>query len=372
MRRVSITDGDPVWLGRQPKRGRKASENNQLLLDLSSVVGFDGGMSTPQVRAIAIPSAFRSFPSALRRAAAPVGKRRVDIPTLGVALAVYGGYVLSTWFFQRMPICIAAPLVALLLTWYGSLQHETIHGHPTASQRLNAMLACLPLSLWIPYGSYRATHLQHHRHGGRHLTDVSRDPESFYMPSGILSQAGPLGRALHRANCTLAGRLVLGPAIAIVKFWASEARIVWSGDRRRIIIWRRHALALSMVLLWTVGVCRIPFLVYAVMVVYPSVSLGQLRSFVEHRADSEQHRRTVTVEGSPLWALIFLNNNLHIAHHAHPRLPWYELPRVWREMRASAVRSGLVFRGGYRQVAKEYLFRPVISVEHPASHLDGG
>jgi len=302
-----------------------------------------------------------------RRAAAPVGRERVDIPTLGVALAVYGGFILSTWFYEEVPILIAAPLGAFLLAWYGSLQHETIHGHPTSSRRINRMLAGLPLSLWIPYGIYRATHLQHHRHGGRHLTEVPHDPESFYLRSGIISQTGTIRRALHLANRTLSGRLILGPAIAIAQFWASEARMVWSGDRRRVAVWARHALAVAMVLLWTVGICHIPFLVYAAFVVYPSVSLSQLRSFAEHRADAESHLRTAVVEANPVWALIFLNNNLHIAHHAHPKLPWYELPRAWRSMRDSAIASGLVFRGGYRQVFKEYLFRPVISVEHPAS-----
>jgi fatty acid desaturase len=351
----------------EPKPGGKASENNQLLLELFPGVGFHGGMSSPQAQVIAIPTAFQASSTAVQRTAEPVAKSRLDIPTLGVALAVYVGFILSTWYFQRMPLLVAAPLLALLLTWYGSLQHETIHGHPTASRRLNAMLAGLPLSLWLPYGSYRATHLQHHRHGGRHLTDVSRDPESFYIQSGRFSRAGPLGRALRLANCMLAGRLILGPAIATAKFWESEARLVWSGDRRRVGIWTRHALAVSLVLLWTVGVCHIPFWVYALLVVYPSISLGQLRSFVEHRADAELQRRTVAVEGGPLWALIFLNNNLHIAHHAHPKLPWYELPRVWREMRGPAIGCGLVFQGGYHQVFKEYLFRPVINVEHPAT-----
>jgi len=349
-------------LGRRPL-GKKASENNKPLLELRFIVGFDGGMSTPLAQAITLPSRFQASAHA---------ERRLDLPTLAVAAAVYGGFILSTWFFQRMPLWIASPLLALLLTWYGSLQHETIHGHPTSSRRLNAMLASLPLSLWLPYGSYRATHLQHHRHGGRHLTDASRDPESFYLRSGSLSRFGALGRALHTANCTLSGRLVLGPAIALARFWASEARLVWSADRYRIVIWTRHAVAVSLVLLWTVGVCRIPPLVYVLLVVYPSASLSQLRSFVEHRADAEHQRRTVAVEGHPLLALIFLNNNLHIAHHAHPKLPWYELPVVWREMRAAAVGSGLVIRGGYRQVFKQYLFRPVIGVEHPASPLNHG
>jgi fatty acid desaturase len=325
-------------------------------------------MNTPRARENL--SAFQGSLPISSCATAPVVKGQLDVPTLVIAVAVYGGFVVVTWFFRDLSIMIAAPLGALLLTWYGSLQHETIHGHPTASRRLNAIIASLPLSLWIPYGIYRSTHLQHHRHGGRHLTEVPRDPESFYLQSGDFTKSGMLARALHSANCTLAGRLIVGPAIAMVKLWASEALMVLSGDRRRIIIWTLHALAVAMVIVWTVGVCRIPFLVYAAFIVYPSVSLGQLRSFAEHRADADPSRRTVAVEANPVLALIFLNNNLHIVHHAHPKLPWYELPRAWGKMRSPAMESGLVFRGGYRQICRQYLFRPVISVEHPSSRSD--
>jgi fatty acid desaturase len=326
-------------------------------------------MNTP--RAEEIPPAFQDSLPNSSHATAPVDAGRLDVPTLGIALVVYVGFGLVTWFFRDLSIMVAAPLGALLLTWYGSLQHETIHGHPTASRRFNAMVARLPLSLWIPYGIYRTTHLRHHRHGGRHLTEVSRDPESFYLQSGDFAKSGMLARALHLANCTLAGRLIVGPAIAMARFWANEARVILSGDRRRISIWTRHALEVAMVILWTVGVCRIPFLAYAAFIVYPSVSLGQLRSFAEHRADADPSRRTSAVEANPLLALIFLNNNLHIAHHADPALPWYELPRAWRKMRGSAMASGLVFQGGYRQIFRQYLFRPVISVEHPSSYSDG-
>ncbi len=275
-----------------------------------------------------------------------------------------------TWYFRDPPTAITAPLGALLLTWYGSLQHETIHGHPTVSPRTNRLIASLPLSLWIPYGIYRATHLQHHRHGGRHLTEVSRDPETFYRPKGSLAQLGPIRRTIYAAHCTMAGPLVLGPALAIGQFWASEARQLRTGDRRRMAIWLRHILAVAVILLWTVDVCGVPFWVYAALMVYPSASLSQLRSFAEHRAHAAPRLRTMAVESNPAWGLLFLNNNLHIAHHAHPKLPWFELPRVWREMRQSAIESGLVICGGYGQVVKEYMFRPVISVEHPGSGED--
>jgi fatty acid desaturase len=298
-------------------------------------------------------------------AASDTDRRRVEIPTVCVALAIHAGFLALTVWFRDLPLMVAAPLGGVLLAWYGSLQHETIHGHPTSSRRFNATLGGLPLSLWIPYALYRETHLRHHRHGGRYLTEVARDPESFYLQHGALAGRGKLQRAIHLANGTLAGRIVLGPAVAIAKFWAGEARRLRSGDRRRILIWSRHAVTVGAVLWWVVGICHVPLLVYVAMIVYPSVSLSHVRSFAEHRADVDSRARTRVVETNPVWSLIFLNNNLHIAHHAHPKLPWYRLPRAWRRMRGSASDTGLVFHGGYHEVFRKYLFRPYITAEHP-------
>jgi fatty acid desaturase len=300
------------------------------------------------------------------------GRGRLELPTLGVALALYGGFLLLTWYFRDLPLWVAAPLGSLLLAWYGSFQHETIHGHPTSSRRINTLLASPPLSLWLPYAAYRQIHLRHHRHGGRYLTDPARDTESFYLPPGSLKSVGRLRRALYAANCTLMGRLVLGPALAITAFWVSEVRQVQSGDRRRFYIWLRHAFGIVAVLGWTVGVCQVKLAIYVGVVIYPSASLTLLRSFVEHRAHADPDLRTAVVEANPLWGLLFLNNNLHIAHHVQPALPWYELPRAWRQMRSSALGSraigaGLVFRGGYFEVIRSYLFRPFLPVEHPAA-----
>lgn len=299
------------------------------------------------------------------------GTGRLELPTLGVALAIYGGFVLLTWFFQDLHLWIAAPLGSLLLAWYGSLQHETIHGHPTASRQINALLASPPLSLWIPYPLYREIHLRHHRHGGRYLTDPTRDTESFYLSPGSLTRAGCFRRALYSANCTLMGRLVIGPALGVTAFWAGEIKQLQLGNRRHFYIWLRHAFGVSAVLAWTVGICRVPLSVYVGLVIYPSASLTLLRSFVEHRAHADPALRTAVVQANPLWAFIFLNNNLHIAHHAWPSLPWYDLPRAWRQLRdteigARARDSGLVFQGGYLEVMRSYLFRPFIPVEHPA------
>jgi fatty acid desaturase len=214
------------------------------------------------------------------------------------------------------------------------------------------------------------SHIQHHRHSGRRLTEVGHDPESFYLEAGFLARVGPIHRAILRANCTLAGRLTLGPAIAIITFWSEELCQLRT-DRRRRRIWIAHALGAAVVLAWMCGVCHIPLLVYLLLVVYPSISLTLLRSFAEHRADDHSTSRTNVVETNPFLAVIFLNNNLHVAHHAYPHLPWHELPRVWRGMREANVPLGRVFHG-YGEVAREYLSRPFITAEHPFRGVEGG
>ncbi len=295
----------------------------------------------------------------------PVHRWHVDPRTLGVALAIHAGFLTLMWMFNTIPLWIAATLGTLLLTWYGSLQHETIHGHPTPSRRINSLLGWLPLSLWIPYSIYRETHLRHHRHGGRHLTEAGRDPESFYLASATLASIGVVRRAIYRANCTFVGRVVLGPAVAMIGLWGREAAKMRSGNSGRLIIWSRHAAGVALVLGYVVEVCHVPLAAYLGLIVYPSVALGLLRSFAEHRADPSPRRRTRVVEAGGLWSLIFLNNNLHIAHHAHPNVPWHELPRIWRQMRTAASDPTLVISGGYREVVRRFFLRPIISLECP-------
>ena len=292
---------------------------------------------------------------------------RLSWRTLGVACVILGGFVLWSLSFNTLPLWLSAPIGSVLLTWYGSLQHETIHGHPTRWRRLNSAIGGFPLSLWVPYAIYRQTHIQHHRQSGRRLTEVGHDPESFYLPPGHLDKVGSLQRFILQANCTLIGRLILGPAVAIATFWSEEWRKVRVDPRRRRI-WVRHALGTAALLGWLCGVCHIPLLVYLLLVVYPSVSLTHLRSFAEHRADDHSQLRTNVVEAHPFWALIFMNNNLHVAHHAHPHVPWHELPRVWHGMRPTA-RLGRVFHG-YGEVAREYLVRPFITAEHPFTRVE--
>ena len=131
-------------------------------------------------------------------------------------------------------------------------------------------------------------------------------------------------------------------------------------------MWFRHGLAAALILVWIVGICHIPLPTYLGLAVYPSISLTLLRSFAEHRAAPDPQHRTVVVEAGPFWRLLFLNNNLHIAHHRHPNLPWYRLPAAWQAFRTEIeVPPALLVRGGYSEITARYLLAPAAAIEHP-------
>ena len=130
--------------------------------------------------------------------------------------------------------------------------------------------------------------------------------------------------------------------------------------------WLRHGLGVALVLTWALAVCGLSLLDYLVYFAWPGIALTLLRSFLEHQARQKVGERTVIVEAEAPLALMFFNNNLHSAHHAHPGASWYRLPRLYRQQRATYLteNSGYLFRG-YRQVVRRYLFTPKEPVGHP-------
>src|SRR5690349_16055256 len=105
-------------------------------------------------------------------------RRRVEWPTVALAAVVYGAWGLLTFYNGSLPLLVLMPLGAWVTAWQASLQHEIIHGHPTRSRRLNRLIGLWPLMLWLPFESYRISHLVHHR--DERLTDPLDDPESHY------------------------------------------------------------------------------------------------------------------------------------------------------------------------------------------------
>lgn len=287
----------------------------------------------------------------------------VEWRTIAVLIACYVGWIAVTALYEQLGWLGLLLLGAPLVTLHSSLQHEALHGHPTRSAALNEALVYPPLGLLFPYRRFKALHLKHHNDAA--LTDPYDDPETFYLAiSDWQRLPGWLQKVLDFNN-TFLGRFTVGPLVMLVGFVGSELRLIQTGDRKVLVAWMHHLAGISAVLAWTYYVCGISPWLYAA-VAYLGLSILTVRTFAEHQAHEIPEGRSVIVEASPVFGLLFLNNNLHYVHHENPRVPWYELPALYRARKAEFVTAnGSYSFSGYSEMFRRYLLHRKTPVPHP-------
>lgn len=284
--------------------------------------------------------------------------------TTSLILANYAGLATLMWFTPVLPFWLVLPPAAYMVALHMSLQHEVLHGHPTRNPLLNELLVSINPSFWFPYRRYKKLHLQHHN--DENLTDPVLDPESYYMLPDDWGRLPGFKKWLYRLHNTLAGRVILGPVIGTIRFWTDEARRIFAGDREVMQAWLLHIPACGITLVYAMAICGIPFWTYILLYAWPGIGLALVRSFCEHQAVKDVGERTLIVESGWFFSLLFLYNNLHVAHHSWPRLPWYQIPRYYRDNRAAlmAQNHGYMMRG-YSEIFRRFLFTPKEPVAYP-------
>ncbi len=283
---------------------------------------------------------------------------RIEWPTLGLIALCYCVWTGALF----LPVWAGLPVLAVAIALQASLQHEVLHGHPFGDRRLGEPLVFASLNLAIPYIRFRETHLAHHRDAN--LTDPYDDPESNYLDPAVWEGlAAPLRRLLAWNN-TLLGRMVLGPVISQVAFMGEDWRLIRSGDRAVLWAWVAHVAA-SAVVIALVALSPLPIWAY-LLACYGGLSILKIRTFLEHQAHDRARGRTVIIEDRGPLAFLFLNNNLHVVHHMHPKLPWYRLPQIYFNNRDKYVRRNGGYRyASYGQIFRRHLLRAKDPVAHP-------
>ena len=285
--------------------------------------------------------------------------------TFFLMLACYGMWLAALLLLPQISLLLAVLVCAVLVAFHSSLTHEALHGHPFRQRWLNEALMAPQLNMVIPYNRFRDTHLDHHR--DENLTDPYDDPESNFLDPAVWQKMPMWRRRLYRINNTLLGRILLGPLIGQICFMAGDARAAGRGERAVIWGWLLHLPGLVLVL-WVISLTAMPFWAYAIAA-YLGLGLVKIRTFLEHRAHEQMHARTVVVEDRGPLALLFLNNNLHVVHHMHPGVPWYALPKLYRDQKAQFQSANENYTYTcYGEVFRRYFLRGKDPVPHPLWH----
>jgi len=288
----------------------------------------------------------------------------IEWPTMGLLAGCYLIWGGGIWLIGQTDLYWLLPLLALPVALHSSLQHEAIHGHPTQWAWLNTLLVLPAVGLFLPFHRFRDLHLKHHHESA--LTDPTNDPESPFVDREVWQGFSAVQRWVFTANHTLAGRLILGPMVSMVRLIVSDCR---QPQRLIILHWLGHLLALVPIV-WWLSQCGVNVWSYALLSAWPGMSVLMLRTYLEHEWHDDPRRRSAVVERGGIFALLFLNNNLHAVHHRWPGVTWYRLPALWRAMR---VKEGVTIprHSSYAAIARRHLFRARGPVVHPAEAQNG-
>ena len=289
---------------------------------------------------------------------------RSEWPTWLLLIGVYGGWfavLLASPWLGLWPTTLV--MIPLLVLWM-SVQHELLHGHPTRFLWLNKTLGYAPFAVWYPYTLYRDSHLDHHR--DEDLTLPGIDPESRYLSQHHWQQASAPVRALRWLGKTLPGRILFGAPQSLLGMAQEEFTRLRQGERKAWLMWLTHG-AFTVLMFWFIARYSIvPVWHYVFLISVPTLSVGAVRSFYEHRPSERPEQRTVLNEASWPWTWLFLHLNLHLVHHDLPSLPWFYMQRVYHARREQWVaRSGGFLVNGYGELFRRNSLTPIDSPQHP-------
>ncbi|HCV35877.1 MAG TPA: fatty acid desaturase [Acidimicrobiaceae bacterium] len=291
------------------------------------------------------------------------GSLRDEWPTLVVATALYTSWLAIVVWHEVLPWPATLLLLAIVIAWHGSLQHELLHGHPFAKQHVNEAIGSIPLSLRLPFRVYQRSHLDHHACGD--LTDPTTDTESFFVTAATWERLPAPGRWFLLAHHTLLGRMLLGPIMENVSVARRDITAIRDGDHPLLHWWIVHLVTAGAVLWLVVAVAGVPVWIY-LLAVYVGNSLALVRSYCEHQWVEGDATRSVMVRSGWIFSVLFMNVNLHHTHHEQAGVPWFDLPDLADRLGSDDLAAvGAGFYTGYGEIFRHHLLHPFDHPVHP-------
>ena len=149
-----------------------------------------------------------------------------------------------------------------------------------------------------------------------------------------------------------------------------DAKAIIKGDTSILKAWLMHCVSVVGVLWFLLTYTTITMGTY-LTACYCGLSILKIRTYLEHRAHDNTKDRSFIIEDNGILAFLFLNNNYHAAHHAHPQIPWYNLPLFFNENRSKFLNETHGYSyPNYKTILTKYMFKTKEPVKHPIWSLE--
>ena len=286
-------------------------------------------------------------------------RERAEWRTLLVVAAVYGLTVLTVVRYEVLTPWLAVPMLAILGAWHLSMQHEVLHGHPFKNQFINDAIGGIPVTLWIPYLAFKKDHHEHHLSD---LTNPALDNESYYVSQEQWDKAGRIRRAAWTANRTILFRMFVWTIVSTITYVLTVLKRAVRNEKSDRLAVMLHIIGVAFVV-YLVSLSSMPLWQFALGTTYGGRILNAIRPFPEHKYQSGVETRTAMIMAGRFMSLLMLNNNLHVAHHEEPGVPWYRYDNLMQRVNAvqRARDAGVLYEGGYAEIFRRFSFTPVDS-----------
>jgi fatty acid desaturase len=269
-------------------------------------------------------------------------RRLGEIATLFVVLGAVGWRLDAVWAW--VPIWFVQSWLLLAVP---AALHESSHSHLVVGRTANRVIgAGIGLLLFFVTETYRTQHIVHHAD-----TCGPRDPEGApYRFSARWQYAAAFlgGGALYAV-------MLVGQSFRI----AAGATPDWlssGGQRRRIRInvlaWVAYMAAIiALTVMWTQAMVML-WLIPVAMAILGTVPFVLIPEHYGALSAGPAVGNSRTCRSNRFVRFVYLNTNLHTAHHQQPAVPWHDLPQaITGEIADGWTHSGyLVF---HRQLVSE-------------------
>lgn len=261
-----------------------------------------------------------------------------------IAVATWSSSTVA-WLRGDLPVWVMVPANAIASFAMFTVLHEASHNAAGTRHAVNQVLGRLSVpfvAIYIAFPAFRFIHMQHHRFTNE---PSDRDPDAYttdapwwQLPARWLTVDAAYARfyAHHISRRPKRERMELAASVSLMAAVVALALVTGTFAEFVVIYLIPQRLALGLLAWW------FDWLPHH----------GLEKTAAENRFQATRNR----IGMEPILSPLMLNQNYHLVHHLHPRIPFYRYVNTWRSQEEAYLESdpALITATGRTIDADEY------------------